>query len=99
MNEFNQEQRNDQMPASGGEPISKQENVYTVGAGYGQQAAPGTTNTQQTQSNASNVQNPQPQAGYTAPSGNSYTYSANTPPYGQSNGYYSNGYAPQPPKK
>ena len=40
MNDFNQEQRNEQIPAPGGEPNVKQENVYTVGAGYGQQTDP-----------------------------------------------------------
>jgi len=99
MNDYNQEQRNEQVPAPGGEPNVKQENVYTVGAGYGQQTNASAANTQQTQNNASAMQNPQPQAGYTAPSGNTYTYSANTPPYGQPNGYYGFGSAPQPPKK
>ena len=94
MNEFNQEQQNEKEAAPAGEHAPKQENVYTVGEGYGIRAASDESDTQQTSSNE-----PTRNASYTAPSGNTYTYSSNMPPYGQPNGYYSYNQAPQPPKK
>lgn len=65
----------------------KQENVYTVGA-YAEQSN-GTAQTP----------NPAPQNIYTAPSGNQYAYSSQTPPYGQYGGYYTYESNPQKPKK
>lgn len=103
MNDFNQEQHNNNpTPTSGGEERgANQESVYTVGSGYGQQSAPHSTNdTQQNPGNAQNAQNTQaPRQGYTAPSGNNYTYSSYTPPYGQPGGYSYTGTPGQPPKK
>lgn len=105
MNDFNQEQHNNPTPASGGEQSSaNQESVYTVGSGYGQQSAPHSTNdTQQNPQNAQGAPNSQnaqaPRQGYTAPSGNNYTYSAYTPPYGQPGGYSYTGTPGQQPKK
>ena len=97
MNENNQNLRNEQTPTEG----VKQENVYTVGEYDAQNAAPA-----QQPMQAQGVQNEQPtpppqapQTVYTAPSGNNYTYSAHTPPYGQPGGYYTYNNAPQPPKK
>lgn len=115
MNEFDREQQsmqsnqNNPTPAQGGEGNApKQENVYTVGSGYGQQSAPGSTDTQQNSQDAQTPQQSQagyaapgpqqPQGGYTAPSGNNYTYSTYTP-YGQPGGYHAYSGTPQPPKK
>ena len=97
MNEYNQEQHKEQAPASGGAPENQQENVYTVGAGYGQPSASDTADTSQARQQASQDAQTSP-SGYTAPSGNHYTYSANDP-YGQGNGYYSYSNASQTPKK
>ena len=99
MNEYNQNPRNDQMPAQGNEAnFTKQENVYTVGS----QDTQSTAQANQTQQSSPNPQmTPESQSaqmGYTAPSGNSYTYSAHSPSYGQPGGYYTYN-APQPPKK
>ena len=107
MNEFNHEQQNDQVSASGNESQApKQENVYTVGGGYGQQTVSPTSDSEQDAPRAADPgpQNPQntqpPQTGYTAPSGNSYSYSSNPPPYyGQPGGYYASYTPPRPPKK
>lgn len=94
MNEFNQEQQNKNESIPGGESAPKQENVYTVGEGYSFRSTSNADNTQQTAPNE-----PARNAGYTAPSGNSYTYSSNMPPYGQPNGYYGYNNIPQSPKK
>lgn len=104
MNENNQNLRNDQTPAGN----VGQENVYTVGE-YGTQNAASAQQEPMQSAEARNEQptppsQPQsPQMGYTAPSGNNYTYSAHTASYGQSygqpSGYYSYGNPPQPPKK
>jgi len=98
MNDFNQDQHNNNpIPEAGGEQNRvNQESVYTVGSGYGQQSADGSTNdTQQNPQGASTIP---PRQNYTAPSGNSYTYSAYTP-YGQPGGYSYMGTPGQPPKK
>ena len=92
MNENNQNLYNSNEPAESG----KQENVYTVGD-YDKQSATESPKAPQTETGA---QEPRPsQPTYTAPSGNQYTYSAQTPPYGQPSGYYTYHSAPQPPKK
>ena len=99
MNENNQNIRNDQVSQNPGAQESvRQENVYTVGeyeAPHTQeQAAP------QAQT-APETPPPAAHATYTAPSGNTYTYSSHTPGYGQPGGYYAyqNNTPPQPPKK
>lgn len=80
-----------------------QENVYTVGANYGQRSAPRTNNDPAQGNPNQPPRNDAPAQGYTAPSGNSYTYSTYTPPYGQpngqQNGYSYTGTPQQPPKK
>lgn len=99
MNENNQNIRNEQTPENlGGQENIRQENVYTVGA----YDAPRTQEQQTSPTTEVPPENPSqaPQSTYTAPSGNTYTYSAHTPPYGQPGGYYTySAMPPQPPKK
>ena len=108
MNENNQNIRNDQesVPATeqnqpcqkemnaqapqaetSAQEAPKQENVYTVGA-YAEQPK-----------GASENPNSIPQNTYTAPSGNQYAYSSQTPPYGQYGGYYTYESNAEKPKK
>ena len=96
MNEFNQEQHNEQTSSD------KQENVYTVGAGYGQQSAsdttdtPSTPNTQPTQNtqsipNTQPTQNAQPtQSTQPTPENVRQTSSGYTAPSGTNYTYSSN---------
>jgi hypothetical protein len=74
MNENNQNIRNEQTPENlGGQENIRQENVYTVGA----YDAPRTQEQQTSPTTEVPPENPSqaPQSTYTAPSGNTYTYS------------------------